>query len=387
MSATWRGGSPTRVLVALLVAALNLRLGLAVVGPVIEDVRGDLGMSSGLAGLLVTIPLICMGAFSFSGPTLVRRWGTRTVLAWSLVLIGGGTLARAATPSSALLLAATVPIGLGISLAAVSASVVLKQYFSTRPGAVNGAWSAAMSVGIVVAGLSVVPIAEALGSWREAFAISALPALVALAVWLTTGVHDHRLGTEVTVPRLRPSRTGVYLGVMCGLQSLCFGVMIAWGPAVYEGAGWSERDAALAVTSIGLFTLVAGLTVVPWSDRGGRQIWLVAMMLVMTAGLVGVMAFPGSLGGLWMVLFGFGGGGAFTLCLTLPFDFEHNPAAVGELTGWMLGLGYLIAATGPALVGALRDLSGGFVAAFAVVVALALVDTAMAVALPRLRHA
>lgn len=387
MSSHPGGGSPTRVLAALLIAALNLRLCLAIVGPLIEDIRTDLGMSSGIAGLLVTIPLICMGAFSFTGPTLVGRLGTRTVLAWSLVLIGGGTLARAAMPTPALLLAATVPIGLGISLAAVSASVVFKQYFPTRPGAVNGAWGAAMSLGIMVAGLGAVPLADALGSWREAFAISALPALVALPVWLTAGVHDHRLGTDVTVPRLRPSRTGVYLGIMFGLQSLCFAAMVAWGPAAYEDAGWSERDAALAVTSIGLFTIIAALTVVRWSDRGGRHEWLVAMTLMMTAGLAGVMASPGSLGGLWMVLFGFGGGATMLLCLTVPFDLEHDPAAVGELTGWMLGLGYLISAIGPALVGALRDLSGGFVVPFAVVVALALVDTSMAIALPRLRHA
>ena len=380
-------GSPRRVLIATLVAALNLRLCLAIVGPLIEDIRADLGMTSTVAGLLVTIPFICMGVFAFAGPTVVKRWGTVNVLAWSLVLIAAGTLARAVMPTPALLLIATVPVGMGISLAAVSASIVLKQYFPARAGTVNGAWGAAMSVGIVAVGLGAVPLADALGSWRDAFAVSALPALLALPVWLAAGVEDHRAGAEIAVPRLRPSRTGIYLGVMFGLQSLCFGAMVSWAPAVYQGAGWSENDAALAVTSVGFFTVVAGLTVVRWSDRGGRHAWLVAMMLVMTIGLVGVTAAPGHLGGIWMVMFGFGGGATMPLCLSLPFDFESQPAAVGELTGWMLGFGYLIAATGPALVGALRDLTGGFVVAFGVVVALAVVDTAMAVALPRLRRA
>ncbi len=387
MSNPRAGGSPARVLVALLIAALNLRLCLAIVGPLIEEIRADLHMSSALAGLLVTIPLICMGAFGFAGPTMVQRWGTRRVLASSLVLIAAGTGARAAMPTPALLLVATVPIGIGIALAAVAASIVLKQYFPDRAGTVNGAWGAAMSLGIVAAGLTAVPLADALGSWRDAFAVSALPALLALPIWLTAGVQDHRLEAELKAPRLRPSATGVYLGIMFGLQSLCFGAMVAWGPAVFEGAGWSERDAALAITSIGLFTIIAGLTVVRWSDRGGRRGWLIAMMTVMTVGLVGVAAAPGTLGGLWMVLFGFGSGATMPLCLTIPFDFEAEPSAVGELTGWMLGLGYLLAATGPALVGGLRDLTGGFAAAFGVVVALAVVDTGMAIALPRLRHA
>jgi CP family cyanate transporter-like MFS transporter len=53
------GGSPPRILIALLVAALNLRLCLAIVGPLIEELRADLQMSSAVAGLLVKIPLMC----------------------------------------------------------------------------------------------------------------------------------------------------------------------------------------------------------------------------------------------------------------------------------------------------------------------------------------
>jgi MFS transporter, CP family, cyanate transporter len=173
---------------------------------------------------------------------------------------------------------------------------------------------------------------------------------------------------------------------MFGLQSLCFGAMVAWGPPAFEQAGWSERDAALAVTSIGFFTIVAGLTIVRWSDRGGRIAWLLAAMVLMTVGVAGVAASPEHFGGVWMIAFGIGGGATMPLCLTIPFDFEHAPAAVGELTGWMLGLGYLVAACGPALVGGLRDLTGGFTVAFAVVTGLALIDMAMAAALPRLRR-
>ncbi len=152
-------GFSTGVFVALLVAAVNLRLSIAVVGPLVEGIRADLHMSSTAAGLLVAIPLFCMEAFAFLGPPLIARWGTKLVLALALALIGVATLTRALMPSPTLLILATVPIGLGIALAAVAASVVIKQHFSSRPGFVNGAWTAAMSLGIMAAGLGAVSLA------------------------------------------------------------------------------------------------------------------------------------------------------------------------------------------------------------------------------------
>jgi CP family cyanate transporter-like MFS transporter len=46
--------------------------------------------------------------------------------------------------------------------------------------------------------------------------------------------------------------------------------------------------------------------------------------------------------------------------MMLPLDLRDNPGEVARLTGWMLGIGYMIGATGPTLVGALRDATGGF---------------------------
>jgi CP family cyanate transporter-like MFS transporter len=384
--------SRTRVLVALLIAAVNLRIAIAAVGPLIEDVQDDLGMSSTLVSVLTTIPFACMGAFSFFGPAVIHRLGTRAVLAWALVLIGGGTLLRAAMPNAWLLIVTTLPIGLGIALAGVTIPIVIKQYFSDRPGATTGAYTTSMSVGIMLIGLTAVPLADALGSWRDAFALSALPALLALPLWLSVRVDDHRIpadepvaGVPIPAPamRLRPSRTGVFLGVLFGLQSLCFAAVVTWGAAVYEDAGWSRGDAALAISSLGFLTIVASLTV-PWlSDRGERRTWIVAMTLVMAGGLLGMAIDPGQNGLLWMTLFGFGSGAFLPLCFALPLDLERDPAQVGQLTAWMLGMGHGMAALGPLLVGPLRDLSGDFTVGISALFVLAMIDAALGLRVPR----
>ena len=387
-----RSASGARVLLALLVAALNLRIAIAAVGPLIDDIQADLGMSSALVGLLTAIPFLCMGSFAFIGPPVIERLGTRRVLAVALVFIGAGTLLRAAMPTSFLLIATTLPIGLGIALGGVVIPIVLKQYFSSRPGAVTGAYTTALSVGIVVIGLTAVPLADALGSWRDAFAVSALPAFVALPLWLATRIDDHRIEVDEPAPgvpraahgwRLNPSRVGVLLGVVFGLQSICFAAVVTWGAAVYEDAGWSPEDAAFAITSLGVLTILASLTV-PWlSDRGDRRRWLIAMAAVMAAGLLGMAAAPGEYGLLWMTLFGFGNGALLPLCFALPLDLADAPARVGELTAWMLGIGHGMAALGPLLVGPLRDLTGTFTAGLMVLFALIIVDIGLATRLPR----
>ncbi len=68
-------------LVALLLAAVNLRLAVTSVGPVLAEIRAGLGMSAAVAGLLTSLPVVCFAAFGFAAPRLARRFGTGTIVA------------------------------------------------------------------------------------------------------------------------------------------------------------------------------------------------------------------------------------------------------------------------------------------------------------------
>ena len=62
----------------------------------------------------------------------------------------------------------------------------------------------------------------------------------------------------------------------------------------------------------------------------------------------------------WLVSAGFGAGLSLVLCLSL-FSLravDHRQAAA--LSGMAQSIGYLLAASGPVLIGALRDASGGW---------------------------
>jgi CP family cyanate transporter-like MFS transporter len=379
------------LLIAALVAAFNLRLGIAAPGPIIDTIRADTGMSSSVAGVLIMIPFACMGLFAFAGPPLIRRSSTYRIILLSLVLILVGTLARAVAPSPLTLIAATIPIGTGIALAAVTLPVFVKQHFVRHSGAVTGAYVSSLSLGVLVIAIAIDPLAEALGGWREAFAISAVPALIAIVVWIavdrvTRIGRAPRAASEqdlTPLPRtLRPGRAELLSATVFGLQSMCYAAMVGWVAVIYLEVGWSPAAAGLTTASLGLFVIPGSLIFPSLSQGRDRRPWLAASVAVMALGLLGVAVAPEAAPLLWLAAFGIGGGASFALQLAYPIDLRETREGVARLTAWMLGVGYLVSALGPILTGLLRDLTGGFVVPMCILSGLGMIGVLAALKFP-----
>jgi CP family cyanate transporter-like MFS transporter len=80
-----------------------------------------------------------------------------------------------------------------------------------------------------------------------------------------------------------------------------------------------------------------------------------------------------------MCAIGLAQGGALGLALILPFLRGGSAHAVASLTAMSLSVGYLIAATGPWLAGLAHDLSGGWNAPLALLIAITLAELAVGV--------
>lgn len=343
---------------AILVASVNLRVAVAAVGPVIEGIRGELSLTSTEAGMLVMIPFLCMSALALVGPMLLQRQGAERIVLGGLLLIALATALRAVMPSGFLLLLMTVPIGIGIGLVGVSVPVVVKRSFGALPGRITGWYVAAMAFGAAVAGYAIVPVSEALGSWREGLAATALVALAAVPIWLRVS------GSRSEIPSARglgrPSPLDLRMGLIFAAASMGFTGTLTWVAAIYIENGWSPAAAGAVTGAIMLISIPSALLLPGLSDGRNRGLWTAGSAVVMATGILGMALFPAAAPLVWVVAFGIGNGAFFPLVLTLPLDTGPTPEAVTSGVAWTMAIGFLLGSLAPVLVGALRDLSGGF---------------------------
>jgi CP family cyanate transporter-like MFS transporter len=352
----------TPLLVALFLAALTLRPQLVGVGPLLPSIQSDLGVSHAVAGLLGTIPVLCMGLFAPPAPFLSGRIGSRRAIGAALALVGAFGVARAVVPGAAGVVLLTFPIGIGMGLAGAMLPVAVKERFSDRPAFATGVYTAGITIGAAVAAAVAVPLAHAANGWRTPLLVigGVSTALAALWFWLTRSEPAH-VRTDLRPLRL-PLRNPFAWQLVAAffLMSFIFYGLNSWLPDVYVERGWSQSAAGGLLAVLNTLTIPVGF-VVAWAadHRGTRRMWLSAAATLQLASLTGVVLIP-SAGWLWAVLLGVSIGPLFPLTMTLPLDAAEGPAEVAALAGMMLGLGYTLSSTGPLLLGAVRDLSGGF---------------------------
>jgi MFS transporter, CP family, cyanate transporter len=133
-----------------------------------------------------------------------------------------------------------------------------------------------------------------------------------------------------------------------------------------------------------LTQLVATLGLPVLADRtGDRRPWIALAAGACTAGLLTVAVAPMAAPWLAAAVIGFGAGGQFAMALTLLVDTAADPAASRRLSGMAFLVGYLLAAAGPAAVGALHDATGGFTTAFLALTVIGVVTLALGVSVRR----
>ena len=158
-----------------------------------------------------------------------------------------------------------------------------------------------------------------------------------------------------------------------GLNSFVYYVMIGWLPAILASAGYSAAEAGSLHGWMQLASAVPGLLLGPLIQRLPDQKWVaLAMSLLVAAGVLGLQWLPG-LAALWVSLFGFGAGACIILALMFMGLRSESPRQAAALSGMAQCVGYLLAAFGPPLIGALRDTSQAWTLPLTVCLVLSLV--------------
>ncbi len=175
------------------------------------------------------------------------------------------------------------------------------------------------------------------------------------------------------MPRL-PWRdaTAWILVALFGLQSVLYYGIISWLPNAFVERGWSTIDAGALIAVFNGVGFITTVGVPLFADRfGARRQQLLLTAVAATVSTVALTLVP-EYAFLWIAMLGLALGAIFTLVLTLPLDVTNDPAQTGAVAALMLLGGYLISATGPFVLGAMRDLTGTFEVSLWLLVAVAM---------------
>jgi CP family cyanate transporter-like MFS transporter len=385
------------VVAAFVLVGLAFRTQALIIGPLVGQVQADLGMSHGVAGLLSTIPVLCMGLLAPFGPVLAASIGPKLGVATCVTLVAVFGVLRSLLPDTVTVLLATVGVGVGMALVGPILPMIVRARLPHHPAAGTGSYVVGFVVGGTITAAAAVPLADAFGGWRASFAIVASAAFASLVAWLVLMPRDEgHVRTAPTRPKLPWRRPSAWLlGAIFGSQSILFYGCITWLGSVFGERGWSAAEAGGLIALMTGIGLVSTLAVPLLADRIGTrrsQLTLAAGLSVAGALIVALTptAPPGSLVAyVATILLGLGIGAYFPLALTLPVDVASDAGDAASISAFMLLIGYALAATSPVVLGIVRDATGSFGAVVWILVgiSLAMVPLALSLHPARLRQA
>ncbi len=350
------------LLLGLVLIGINLRPALSSLSPVLGQIKTETGLSGALAGLLTTLPVLCLGVFGPLAPRLALRFGSEKAIAGVLVLLAAGVALRSQFGWLGLF-AGSLMAGAGIGIIGVLLPGIVKRDFPRQASLMTGVYTMALCLGAALAAGATVPLAIAFGGhWQPALAFWALPALLALAVWwpqMKQSGSAHQVRWQVS-GLWRDKLAWQVTGFM-GLQSSLSYIVFGWLPSILADRGLTPLAAGLMLSLSTMVQVAAALAVPVLAQRFADQRIPIAVVVSMTlAGLLGMLYAPLDQLWLWAVVLGLGQGGTFSMALSLLVLRSPDSHVAAHLSGMAQGVGYTLASCGPLAAGIIHDRTGGW---------------------------
>lgn len=387
----WRGR--TVALLGIVLAALNLRIAVASVSPILDLVRADIPLSPTQAGLLGTVPVVAFSVFGALTPAVARRLGLEATLVVAMLVSSVGEVARTGTTTAPGFLGWSMVALAGMGMGNVLLPPLVKRYFPDRIGLLTATYSVAMAVSTALPALVAVPAARALG-WPAALALWSVVGVLAAVPWVVVLVRRRRARARPAKDRAeagteegdgdgqvsgearasRPAVTGqVWRSPLAWGMALTFALntanayaLLAWLPQMLVEAGVSPAAGGRWLAVFALVGAPAAVLAPLLAVRVRNPWWVVAGFVACFAvGYLGLLLAPTGPLLAWVALLGLGPG-TFPLLLTLINLRTRTSAGSTALSGFTQGLGYALAGVGPVVVGVLYEATGGFTAVYLV---------------------
>lgn len=352
-------------IIALFIASLNLRPAINSIGPLINSLRDDLGMSAFMVSLLTSIPVFCMGVFSPLAVKLGARYGVERIIGYALILIGFGTMLRLFSNTSIFLIITAFFAGIGIAAMGPLLSGFIKRYFPEKVPTMISIYTFALSIGAALGSAFSIPLQNALNSWKTSLAVWALLALLAIPVWwmfVIFRIRNSSIEIKPTQSDKLPwtSQKAWLITLSFGLMSMLFYSITTWLPPIVKNLGYSEVYAGNVLTIFAMVQIPVSLFVpIILKKYPSRLQWLLTASLLELIGfLMLIFSFQPWIAAIFL---GIGAGTLFTINLLLPIEASKNSQDAVSWSAMTQSVGYVIGSIGPMLLGKVYDISGSFV--------------------------
>ena len=369
-------------MLALVLAAINLRPGITSFAPLIERIAHELNLSRSLISLTTALPVLLMGLLAPLAPRLAVRFGLERTISLCLGLIGLALMLRLLGDDPVILIGTAAMVGAGIAVAGPLLSGFIKRYFLDRIGKTAAFYSLSMAVGGTNGVVLTAPATQLLGErWTMGLAIWSIPAILAVMLWWRLpnqpeAAVERRAGLPWREPRAW--LVSIYFALQAGL----FYALATWLVARYHEAGFSLLQSNTFFSGFMLIGLPSAFAM-PWLAQrfGKRHLLMAACGAMATASLLIIAWVPQVQPLVVCMVLGIALNGTFSMSLVLPMYEASTPLAVSRLTAMMLCTGYCLACFSPVLTGLGRDIAGDYRWPFLVLASMAAVMTVLALRL------
>ncbi|WP_378950392.1 CynX/NimT family MFS transporter [Mesorhizobium sp. ANAO-SY3R2] len=374
---------------SLVLIAFNLRPLFSSLSVLLPEVMQETGLSTAGASLLTTLPVLCLGLFAPFAPKLAQRYGAERTLLGALFLLAVGTGLRG-FGSVPLLFLATFMAGGAIAIGNVLLPGLVKRDFPDKAAIMTGLYTMALCAGAASAAGLTLPIEHHLtGSWSGALAAWAVPAMIVLMIWTPQALGSRRQASHsgFRVVGLWRDRLAWQITLLMGFQSALAYCVFGWLAPILRERGFDATTAG-AIVSVSVMAQVVTCLAVPsfavcCKDQRGVTVASVAAAVI---ALLGILFAPTSTVLFWAILQGIGQGGLIAVAMTIIVLRSPDSHVAAHLSGMAQGVGYVLAAFGPLVVGLIRGWTGGFAATAFLFVGLGLVAAVMGIGAGRALH-
>lgn len=347
-------------ILVVIAIALNLRAPITSIGPMIEYIKEYYNINSALAGMLTALPLIAFGFISFCATFFSQI----KALFYALILIIFGEIIRSHGGIFGLF-SGVFLLGSGIAIANVLLPSFIKEKFPRKSSNIMGLYGLFLGFSSIIGVAFSLPLLQIFNIPQAMFSWSVL-AFVALFFCIPHLKNKRLLRSK----KKKNNKTNVFLNstawkitICMGLQSFLSYSLFAWLSVMISQKGYDIGFGS----NILLLSQIIGLPIALFSPMILNKLkfhdkkYIILLSFSYLLSFIIIFFFDVKIMLYIVAIFiGCASSGVFTIVLLFITTKSANSIIAAKLSAMSQGIGYLIAAQAPWIIGVFHDKFGNF---------------------------